>query len=170
MPARIFNKTYLAIEWFSEKTNEVVGVILIALSTPLLAVVLYAVFMRYVLNMAPAWSEEIARYLMVWVGLLASSIALKRGRHIGLSTLVDRIFSSYKRYVYLVADALILFFFLVVFIQGVSMTKFVAPQRSPSALIPMWIPYMSVPAGSLLMIIQTVSLILEKFRPQENKE
>jgi len=169
LPARIFNEIYLAIEWFSEKINKVVGVILIALGASGLAVVLYAVFMRYVLNMAPAWSEEIARYLMVWAGLLAFSVALKRGQHIGLNMLVDRIFSSYKRYIYLVADVLILFFFLVVFIEGVSMAKFVAPQRSPSVLIPMWIPYMSVPTGSLLMIIQTVSLILEKFRPQENK-
>jgi len=165
----MFNKIYLGIEWFSEKINKVVGIILIALSIPLLSVVLYAVFMRYVLNMAPHWSEEIARYLMVWAGLLACSVALKKGQHIGLSILVDKVFSSYKKYVELVADFFILFFFLVVFIQGVSMTIFVAPQRSPSVTIPMWMPYMSVPAASLLMIIQTVALIFEKFKLR-NKE
>ena len=166
----IFDKLYQGIEWLSEKLNKIVGVILIALSAPLVGVVLYAVFMRYVLNNAPTWSEEVARYLMVWMGLLASSIALKKGQHIGLTAIVDKIFSSYKKYAHIAADLFMLFFFAVVFTQGVSMTKFVSIQRSPSANIPMWIPYMSVPAGSLLMLIQTICLLLEKFKPQKKEE
>ncbi|MBC7190196.1 TRAP transporter small permease [Candidatus Aerophobetes bacterium] len=165
----MFVRIYNAIQWLSQKINKVVGVILILLSVPLVAVILYAVFMRYVLNMAPTWSEEVARYLMVWLGLLASSVALKQGQHIGLSSVVDRLFSSYRRYVYFLADLFMMFFFLVVFIEGVSMTIFVAPQRSPSAVIPMWIPYLSVPAGSLLMFIQALCLALEKFKPKQTQ-
>lgn len=168
MKREILNGVYKGIEWLSEKINKVVSIILIILSIPLVLVVLYAVFMRYVLNMAPTWSEEVARYLMVWIALLAFSVALKRGQHIGLSLFVDRVFpSSSKKYVFLIADFFILLFFVVVFVEGVSMAIFVAPQRSPSAVIPMWIPYTSVPAGSLLMIIQTIYLIVEKLKPQK---
>ena len=72
-------------------------------------------------------------------------------------------------YLYFFAYASILFFFLVVFLVGISMALFVAPQRSPSAYIPMWIPYLSVPVASGLMIIQTIVLILRQIKLPEDE-
>jgi len=168
----IYQGFYKRIKWLSEFLNKIVGIILAGLSVPLVAIVLYAVFTRYVLRKGPSWSEEITRYLMVWLGLLAASIALKKGEHIGLRLVVERVFFSFKKQIVLVADFLVLAFFSLVFVEGVFMTLFVAPQRSPSANLPMWVPYMAVPVGSLLLIIQALFLILEKFEkpPSSGKE
>jgi TRAP-type C4-dicarboxylate transport system permease small subunit len=162
-----FNLIYGGIERLSEGLDRIVLLMIILLSIPLVLVVLYAVFMRYVLNMAPAWSEEVARYLMVWLALLSAAAALRRGQHIGLNFIVDKNPPLLRKAIKILAYCFILFFFLVVSIKGVSMTIFVAPQRSPSAYIPMWIPYMSVPVSSILMVVQTLMLMLKQIKTRE---
>jgi TRAP-type C4-dicarboxylate transport system permease small subunit len=144
--------------------------LIILIYSVLTLLVLYAVFMRYVINAAPTWSEEIARYLMVWVSLLALGPAIRAHRHIGLSSLVSRLWKRYTPHAFFVADLFILAFFLVVLVAGISMTIFVAGQRSPSANIPMWVAYMAVPAGALFMILETLILMVKKLIPQEREE
>lgn len=156
-----------ALNWLSEQYRRVLRPVLVGIFAILTLIVLYAVFMRYVLNSAPSWSEEITRYLMVWSSLLAMGMAIRRGKHIGLTTLVERIFGRYARYAFLLADLSSLAFFVTAFGSGISMTFFVSRQISPSAGIPMWIPYLSVPAGSFFFIIETLILILGKLRSRD---
>lgn len=151
------------IDALGNQINKIIKVILFLLSVPLVAIILYSVFMRYVLNMAPTWSEELARYLMIWIGFLALPVALKEGKHIGLTFALEKIPTNCKSYVYLIADFFILFFSIFIFWQGVTMTKFVVLQRSPSMFIPMWIPYLSLPIGSFLMSLYMIIKILKQF-------
>lgn len=46
--------------------------------------VLVTVFFRYVLSMGIGWSDELARYMNIWVALLGASIAFKYGDHVGI--------------------------------------------------------------------------------------
>lgn len=161
------DKICAAIELVSEFFDKAVLFFVITLSIPLVVIILYAVFMRYVLNAAPPWSEEIARYLMVWVAMLAMSSAMKRGQHIGLTFLVNRLGPRGQKVIRLFGNLAILGFFGVLFVKGIDMTIFVAPQRSPSTNIPMWIPYMAVPAGGFLMVVQTVALIFRQVKTPE---
>ncbi len=45
----------------------------------LLVLVVFQVVTRYVLHNAPVWTEEVARYCMVWGGLLGATVAFKEG-------------------------------------------------------------------------------------------
>lgn len=154
--------TLQGLEWFSRQYQKIMRPLLVLLYMILTAIVLYAVFMRYVLNAAPSWSEEVARYIMVWAALLSMGIALRQGRHIGLTSLVQRLWGKYTRYAFFVADILMLIFFVVMFIAGISMALFVVRQRSPSVNLPMWVAYASIPAGSFFLIIETLILTLKK--------
>ncbi len=156
------------LDWISEKYQLVMRPLLVALYAVLTLIVLYAVFMRYVLNSAPSWSEEMSRYIMVWSALLAMSMALRQKRHIGLSTLVERMWGRFSRAAFFLADVAMLIFFLVMFITGIKMTFFVVNQRSPSMNWPMWIPYMSIPVGGFFLSFETLILLLKKLvRPSE---
>lgn len=162
----VLDKFFRGFEIFSEALDRTVVFLIAALSIPLVIIVLYAVFMRYMLNAAPTWSEEIARYLMVWMSLLAISAAMRRGQHIGLNFVVDKAGPRLRKSMNLAAYALILLFFGVLFVKGIDMTFFVARQRSPSVNIPMWIPYLAVPVAGFLMIVQTLSLVFRQFKNQ----
>ena len=156
------------LDWLSEKYQVVMKPLLVALYALLTAIVLYAVFMRYVLNSAPSWSEELSRYIMVWSALLAMSMALRQKRHIGLSSLVEKLWGKYSRVAFFLADVSMLIFFLVMLVTGISMTFFVVNQRSPSMNWPMWIPYMAIPVGGLFLSFETLILLLKKLvRPDQ---
>ena len=45
----------------------------------LLILVIFQVVTRYLLHNAPVWTEEVARYCMVWGGLLGATVAFKEG-------------------------------------------------------------------------------------------
>ncbi|HTO50701.1 MAG TPA: TRAP transporter small permease [Burkholderiales bacterium] len=57
----------------------------------LTGVILYAVVMRYFLNAAPSWSEEVPRVAFLWVSYLAIAVAVKRGQSLRVTFLLDRL-------------------------------------------------------------------------------
>ena len=65
-------KSLLAgLDKFSELYQKIMRPVLVFFYSILTVIILYAVFMRYVLNSAPSWSEEMSRYIMVWTALLS---------------------------------------------------------------------------------------------------
>lgn len=61
-----------------------------ALMILLAGVIFYAVFMRYVFNLAPAWSEEVPRVIFLWVSYLAIAVAVKRGHSLRVLFIIER--------------------------------------------------------------------------------
>jgi len=125
--------------------------------------------------MPPKWSDEIARYLMVWLALLSFSVALKEKKHIGLTLGIQKIPSKFRSYFHLLAELVVLYFSFFIFYQGVKLSKFVSSQSSPSLCIPMWIPYLSIPTGFFLMFLQALFGILKRIgsiilKVSDNKE
>jgi len=53
--------------------------------------VTWQVFTRYVLNDPSSWTEEVATYLVMWVGLLGAAVALNRGAHLGIDYFVAKL-------------------------------------------------------------------------------
>ena len=149
---------------FSGTLNKIVAWIAMLLLAILVSVVLVAVFFRYVLGDSLPWSEEVARYLCVWVGFIGASVALNRRVHIGVEFFVDRLPPALKRRVKLAVEFTVLGLLLFVTYFGIELVFFQIPQRSSALLISMAWPYASVPAGTSLMAVQCVHLILEDWK------
>ena len=62
-----------------------------------LIVVSGVVFGRFVLNVTPAWGEEMALFAMVWFGLLSASIGVREDSHLCLSLFEDRMSKRMKQ-------------------------------------------------------------------------
>jgi TRAP-type C4-dicarboxylate transport system permease small subunit len=132
-------------------------------------VVLAQVFLRYVVQASLSWSEELARYLMVWIGLFGASLALQEGRHIEVTLLLDRMPRALRKILMGIALLAVLGFLGLVFYQGVVLTRNIWLQRSPAMSLPMVIPYAAIPLGSVFMMIQVLlalcRLVTEPQRP-----
>jgi TRAP-type C4-dicarboxylate transport system permease small subunit len=146
---------------FSGALNKLVAWVAMSLLTILVLAVLVAVFFRYVLGDSLPWSEEVARYLCVWVGFIGASVALNRRVHIGVEFFVDRLPPSLKHRVKLAVEFVILGLLLFITWFGIELVFFQIPQRSSALLISMAWPYASVPVGTALMAVQCLNLILE---------
>lgn len=144
--------------WISEKLVRYVLVVMVAVMT---LIIILQVFLRYLFLYSLSWSEEVARYLMIWVSFLGASLALKYGLHIGVEFVVSRLPREAKRWVGLVAKVS-MFVFLVYFtIGGFRVSWSVRDQDSPALLFSMFYAYVSAPVGGVFMMIQLAHSILE---------
>ena len=122
--------------------------------------VLLGVFCRYVLHDALSWTEEVARYLMVWMGFLAIGLALREGNHVAVEFLVDKVSAGPRRVVFVIIRLLSLFFLLSVIGAGAVLVFRVRSQSTPVLGISMMWPYLAVPLGCLLTALEMLALML----------
>lgn len=127
----------------------------------MLLVVLIAVFYRYVLGNPLRWTEELARFIMIWMGLLGISLGFRRNSHIGVSFVIDRLPPRLRWVIVLVTRLLTLFFLGIVIREGIRISLLVgAHQISPGLQISMFWPMFALPVAGCVMFLQIVLIIL----------
>ena len=124
-------------------------------------VALLGVFFRYVVSSPFMWTEELARYLMVWMGFVAISIALRQDRHIKVEFLVSRLPAGAGRAVLYLVDLLVGLFMGFLVWQGWLMTQNTIMTASTFHLSMFWI-LMAVPMGAGLSLFQLLVSLLVK--------
>ena len=132
-------------------------------SVMFLAVIAQVVF-RYVLTHPLPWSEELARYLMIWVACLASSEAYRMKSHVGIDFIVKLMPPVFKKVVVQFAHLSIFVLMAVITWQGVKLSWLLMEQASPALEIPMSIPYLAVPVGSFLIAFHALAFFIQEFR------
>ena len=117
--------------------------------------VLWGVFTRYALGHQASWSEELARFLLIWIGLLGAAYASGRNLHLSIELLLPRL-SPGRQYLLLqLVDLLVMSFALAVMVGGgirlMYLTR-VLGQSSPALQLPMWLVYSVLPLSGLLVV------------------
>jgi TRAP-type C4-dicarboxylate transport system permease small subunit len=133
--------------------------------TVLVLDVVWQVLSRYVLTDPSSWTEELATYLMIWVGMLGASVALNRGSHLGIDYMVSK-FSVRNRlktevFVFVCIGLFSLFGMFIGGILLVSRTLELG-QTSPAMKVPMGYVYLAVPISGFFLVIYSVQLLLER--------
>ncbi|KMY67653.1 hypothetical protein AAU61_07035 [Desulfocarbo indianensis] len=135
--------------------------VMVALGLVMTLVILVQVFFRYAVYMPVPWTEELARYLMVWMGMLGAVAALRQGSHIGVRVLVERLPSGAYDYAVPLVQAAEIGFLLLLCWQGWDFMEMNLGQNSPAMEIPMIIPYTAIPLGCLMMSLNVLADILQ---------
>lgn len=117
------------------------------------AVIAWQIFSRYVLKDMSSWSEEVARFLMVWISLLGSAAVLRRGGHVTVTILLDHISSKLKQRVLIIRDVLMLATLVSITYYGWEFAQINAVQLSAAMDIPMSWVYASLWLGMGLCVV-----------------
>ena len=120
----------------------------------LVVVVVTSVVFRYVLLAPITWSEEVGRYVMIWLGFLAASIAVRDGLHVGVDFVVQWSPPGLAVWLRGLARAALTVFLLIVMGYGFVLVSNLWEQWSPVLNVRMTWPYLAIPVGSLLMLVQ----------------
>ncbi len=123
--------------------------------------VLIQVVFRYALDLPLFWTEESARYCLVWASLLGAGVALKRGEHIAVTYLAEHLPPWFRRPVLAFSWICTGFFLSVILWGGIRMVMVTHCQLSPALRIPMSVPYLAVPVGAAMMLVHLLALFLE---------
>jgi len=123
------------------------------LLTILLLVVGAQIFARYVLNHSLFWSEELARYLFIYLVFLGAAIVLRREGHIQVSFFVEQLSPRLRRAVAVLGDLLLLGFAGIVFTQSVRLAAMVWTVPTAALLIPWTLVYLGIILGMGAMVL-----------------
>ena len=134
-------------------------------------VVFLQVFFRFVVKGSLPWSEELARYFMVWAVFIGASIGAREGAHIGVAAVVNFLPTSLKKVAVLVAGLLSVAFSIIILLLSLQIIAVLLKtgQKSPAMEIPMYFAYLAIPTGSILMGIRFFQSMLEKLQAQKGE-
>ena len=127
-------------------------------------VILYQVFMRYVLNDPPTWSEEVSRFMMVWMTFLVAPIAYRHGMNVAIETLSRFLVGRVQAALQLVLNALILYFMLVYAQEGIGLAERGLKSKAFTIDVKLFWFYLIVPTGFYLLAAVGIEHILRAIK------
>ena len=149
--------------------ERVVGSFCVLIYGAMIAAALLGVVFRYIMLSPFEWTEEVARFLMLWLGFLAMNLALRRNQHIAINFFGDRLPPGLSRLIGYCIDVLVGLFLYYLLRQGYLMTTRTLMTASTLNISMFWI-YMAVPLGAFLTVIQLIlnvtMKVLKEFRTQ----
>jgi C4-dicarboxylate transporter DctQ subunit len=156
----IWSEKMNTLKKFLNNIEEIIVVPLVAVMT---VVIVMQVIFRYVLKGSLPWSEELARYLMVWVTFVGASIGVKKGAHVGVEALVMALPKKAQTIAKYLGIIISVIFCIVVFSAGLGILQkqIIGHQVSPAMRIPMWWAYAAVPVGAFLMAVRFIQLLFK---------
>jgi len=126
----------------------------------------YQVFGRYVLNHAPSWTEELSRFLMVYITMLGSSSLIRRQGHVAVNVLVDALPEPFRQMLLWLRDAIMLSAAGFLMWYGYSFALIGARRASPALEISMYWPILSIPiSGALIALFLVLGRLDPRYPP-----
>ncbi|MFK8005001.1 MAG: TRAP transporter small permease [Saprospiraceae bacterium] len=135
--------------------NKYLGYFLIALMSLMTIDVLWGVFTRYAIGAQASWSEELARFLLIWIGILGAAYASGQKMHLAIELLKPSLDKKNQERLSIFINLLIAFFALTVMVIGGSRLIYITKvlgQISPALQVPMYVVYAVIPLSGLLII------------------
>jgi TRAP-type C4-dicarboxylate transport system permease small subunit len=149
------NKIYLFI-------IDILKKLVIVLLGSIVLVVTLQVFSRFILQSPSSITEELARFLLIWIGLLGGAYGYHSNAHLGLDILTNKLKGSSQQLVSILSHVLIMIFAIIVMIiGGVSLvTLTLEPSQISAALqVKMGYIYSAVPlSGALIVLISFMKI------------
>ncbi len=131
----------------------------VALFMAILVTMVLQIFFRYVLSTPLTWTEELARYLYIWACWCGAPVAMRRGNHVVITVLSERLPRRMVQMVGLVTQLIALFFFIVLAYQGLLLTLRAHSVMAITVPIPWSAIYIAAPISAVLMILETAEAI-----------
>jgi TRAP-type C4-dicarboxylate transport system permease small subunit len=154
--------------WMTKVLNGalIVAVLLLVLD------VCWGVFTRYVMGEQAKWTEELARFLLVWVSLLGGAVAFGTKGHLGVDYFVGKFDPDVQKLMAVFVNLIVLFFAGSVFVYGggrMVSDALAMEQMTPALGWKMGHVYLALPIAGIFMVIYTVENMIETFVGSEKE-
>lgn len=134
--------------------NTVLEWTLIFLMSFLVLDVLWQVISRYVMNSPSSYTDELAGYLLIWVGLLGAAYVAGKREHLAIDLLLQKSSEERKFKLEMIIGVFIILFAITVMVIGGSwlvFTRFFLSVKSAALNIPLGVIYLVLPISGLLI-------------------
>ncbi len=127
--------------------------------------VLWQVFTRFVMSDPSSFTDELARYLMIWVGVLGAAYISGKNMHVAIDFLSNKLNEKKQKSLSMLVHLIVILFALLVFVIGGLRLVYITAilkQYSPALHIPLAVVYAVIPLSGLLIIYYKINDVLAK--------
>ena len=133
----------------------------VLLATAFFALMSATVLMRCVFRYGVSWSEEISRYLLIWISLLGSAVAVTTGDHLSFDFLLNRLPPRIRSKALQSFRIIILAFSVTICLHGIRLFQLFGSDAMENSLLTLRWVYASIPlAGALMAVLTTLTIVL----------
>ncbi|EMI58474.1 TRAP transporter small permease [Rhodopirellula sallentina] len=140
--------------------------LLIAAMALLVLDVVWGVMTRYIGGEQASWTEELARFLLIWVALLGGAVAFDTKSHLGVDYFVGKFETGVRKSLRIFTHFVVLFFAITIFVIGgarVVYDALVLDQTTPALGWKMGHVYLVIPIAGCFMALFTIAHLIETF-------
>jgi len=144
--------------------DNVLAKTLIAIMTIMVINVLWQVFTRFVIGTPSSFTDELARYLLIWIGVLGAAYVSGKNMHVAIDIIPSRSKPATRKKLLRIVRILIIAFVVVAFLIGgirLVYISYLLGQHSPALQIPLALVYAILPISGLFIIYYKVSDLLK---------
>ncbi|TNF43365.1 MAG: TRAP transporter small permease [Bacteroidetes bacterium] len=146
--------------------------VLVLLMSILVFDVLWQVISRYVMNSPSSYTDELAGYLLIWVGLLGAAYVAGKREHLAIDLLLQKSSPKRKFRLEIIIGVFIIVFAVTVMIIGGSWlvyTRFYLSVKSSALGMPLGAVYLVLPLSGLLIAYFDIDNILNLIKANRKK-
>ena len=139
----------------------------------LLLLVFHEVVVRYLFDEPTLYSVELSEYFLIFLAFMAAAHVLQEDKHVRMHSFIHLLPGKIQHLLTCITSFIVLLFCLVLVWQGVkaSLIAWSGGYHSSSLLnTPMWIPYLIIPLGSLLLVLQLLVHIGSHLKKLNNND
>jgi TRAP-type C4-dicarboxylate transport system permease small subunit len=122
------------------------------------------VFCRFLLGFSLIWSEEIGRYLLIWISFMGLGVLVKRKEMMSIRMVVDRLPTKLAIFANVLADACSVFFLFIVFFYGLRLVSHTMEQLTIVTEFPMGLVYLAIPLGAGFYVFHVIVDYLNRLK------
>lgn len=141
---------------FLEWITTVVKWVMVSMTCVIFFITTMTVFTRYVLNFVPSWSEEIPRYLLVWITYLGAALAIKFKEHISLDVFFNLMPLRARQVGHLLLNGLIAIVAAIMVVYGIGLVNHFGDDLMESIPVTNFWLYLAMPVSGTLMILYII--------------
>ncbi len=149
------------VQRLSKLLNRFEDIVLILMFAIMVIVIFVQVIMRYGFNNSLSWSEELGKFLFVWLSWFGISIGARRGEHIKITMFTDRLSFVPAQYMNILSEIIVLGICAVTAYYGMVLVMTQSHVRFAGIKISMSWGYLSVTVGCIMMILRNILSILQ---------
>src|SRR5699024_7810825 len=118
------------------------------------------------------WSQEFIRYSFIWITFIGGAICVRYGGHVSIDVVDSFLKEKSRKVILFIATTFSLVFLIWVFLIGVEAVYFNYSngQTTPTLSIPIYLVYLAIPLGFLLMIVHYIEILIKLIKKERSKE
>ncbi|WP_076420049.1 TRAP transporter small permease [Colwellia sp. UCD-KL20] len=146
------------LDWINKHLENVIAIVLFVVMT----IAVFTQILTRTFDYSLSWTEELARYCLIWLVFIGTSLAVIHQQHINIDVISKRLNESEKKVLAVIAQAIFFAFSLVILFYSTQMVidLYRLDQHSPALGLPMWIVYLACPVGFALTAFRLLQQIV----------